>query len=360
MSPNQAFIGVLGSWTSVFNENVVSLKFYRNVMGTSNAAASLEAIGKWLGGYILVFGIAAAVAFALPRRSTHRLWLLLLVFVVVTAVLVPSWQSRAWLSATRPLPVLLIIIGVASVIDFINKKTNLQESAPLILRLTFLVYALALLGKILLNVHVYHYGFALAMPATLILITTLLCWIPATITQRGGNGGVFRTAALAILTAAILAHLRVQQSHLQWKTHPVSAGADLILSDPRGDMVNAALSAIASHIQTNQTLTVLPEGVMLNYLSRRTSSVSLMNFMPLEFTLYGQDRVLESFHTHPPDFIVLVHKDTSEYGFRFFGRDYGQELWTWIQKNYHPITLIGDPPLRNENFGILLLGRNQS
>ena len=64
-------------------------------------------------------------------------------------------------------------------------------------------------------------------------------------------------------------------------------------------MVNAALSAIASRIQSNQTLTVLPEGVMLNYLSRRTSSVPLMNFMPLEFTLYGEDHISEAFRAHP-------------------------------------------------------------
>ena len=195
--------------------------------------------------------------------------------------------------------VVLIVIGVVSAIDFINSRKNSQECVPLILRLIVLVYAFALLGKIILNVHVYHYGFALAMPATLMLIAALLCWIPAAITQRGGNGGVFRAAALAVLTVAIFAHLQVQQSYSRWKTHPVSTGADLILSDPRGEMVNAALSAIASRIQSNQTLTVLPEGVMLNYLSRRTSSVPLMNFMPLEFTLYGENHISEAFRAHP-------------------------------------------------------------
>ena len=358
MSPSQAFVGVLGSWTSVFSGNVVSLKFYRNVMGTSNTTASVEAILCWLGGYILMFGPAAVVAFALARSRTGRLWLPV-VFLGVTGGLAANWNSRAWLSTTRPLPVLLIIIGLASFIDFINRRKNSQETAPLIVRLTVLTFAFVLLGKIILNVHVYHYGFALAMPATLITIAALLSWVPAAIDHHGGNGGVFRATALAVLTVAIFAHLQVQQSYLQWKIHPVSTGADLILSDPRGEMVNAALSAIASRIQSNQTLTVLPEGVMLNYLSRRISSVPLMNFMPLEFALYGEDHISEAFRAHPPDYIALVHKDTSEYGFRFFGRDYGQQLWMWIQKNYHPVTLIGDPPLRNENFGILLLGRNQ-
>jgi hypothetical protein len=359
MPASQALAGVLGSWTTVFNENATSLKFYRDVMGTSNITASLEAIVRWLGLYALVFGIAAAAAFAIPRRIVTRPWLLPVVFAVVAGVVVASCQSRAWLSAARPLPVLLVVIGIASVTELIKRRQTNQVTAPLVIRLTVLAFAFVLLGKITFNVHVSHYGFALAMPATLVTVAMLLFWIPAAIDQRGASGGVFRAIALSVLTIAVIAHLEVQQSYLRWKTHPVSQGADLILSDPRGEMVNAALSSIVSHIQTNETLTVLPEGAMLNYLSRRASAVPLVNFMPLEFILYGKDRTLESFHNHPPDYIVLVHKDTSEYGFQFFGRDYGQMLWEWIQKNYHPVTLIGDPPLRDANFGILLLGRNR-
>ena len=360
MSPTEALTGVLGSWTSVFDEKVVSLKFYRDVMGTADIIASMRAMLRWLGFYVFVFGLAASAAFTLPRRIAKQSWLLPLVFAIVAGVLAVSLPSRAWLSAARPLPVLLIVLGAASLVEFIKQRKTSQASAPLVVRLTFMAYAFALLGKIILNVHVYHYGFALAMPATIITIAALLCWIPALINHRGGNGGVFCAVALAVLTVAIVAHMEVQQSYLRWKTHPVSQGKDLILADPRGEMVNAALSAIVSHVQSNETLTVLPEGVMLNYLSRRTSSIPLVNFMPLEFALYGEDRIVESFQNHPPDYIALVHKDTSEYGFRFFGRDYGQTLWAWIHKNYHPITVIGDPPLRDEKFGILLLGRNHS
>ena len=80
-----------------------------------------------------------------------------------------------------------------------------------------------------------------------------------------------------------------------------------------------------------------------------------MNFTPTEFAIYGEDRILESFRANPPDYIALVHKDTSEFGFQFFGRDYGQRVYSWIQEHYQPVALIGDPPLRDEKFGILLL-----
>jgi len=36
---------------------------------------------------------------------------------------------------------------------------------------------------------------------------------------------------------------------------------------------------------------------------------------------------LDTIKRHPPDFILLVHKDTSEYGHTHFGRDYPQQLF---------------------------------
>jgi hypothetical protein len=57
---------------------------------------------------------------------------------------------------------------------------------------------------------------------------------------------------------------------------------------------------------------------------------------------------------NPPDLIALVHKDTTEYGFRYFGTDYGTIFTQWIDNNYEAVSLIGDMPLKNNRFGILL------
>ncbi|HEY0780822.1 MAG TPA: hypothetical protein VGE98_00090, partial [Thermoanaerobaculia bacterium] len=62
---------------------------------------------------------------------------------------------------------------------------------------------------------------------------------------------------------------------------------------------------------------------------------------------------------HPPDAIALVHKDTSEYGARFFGRDYAQRLAAWIDEKYQPLALAGAPPFTGRRFGIQLLVRRR-
>jgi hypothetical protein len=99
---------------------------------------------------------------------------------------------------------------------------------------------------------------------------------------------------------------------------------------------------------------------MLNYLSRRVSPVPYTDFMPTEFAIFGEDAILDSFRANPPDYIALVHKDTSEFGYQFFGRDYGQQVYAWIEENYRPAALIGDMPLQDARFGILFLQRNRA
>ena len=107
--------------------------------------------------------------------------------------------------------------------------------------LTMAVFALALLLKILLNSRVYHYGFVLAMPATLLVVLIWLEWIPAWIEQRGGHGGVFRAVGLGLLGAAVAAHWLVSDQRFARKTHLVAGGGDAFWSDPRGQAVNAFL-----------------------------------------------------------------------------------------------------------------------
>ena len=99
---------------------------------------------------------------------------------------------------------------------------------------------------------------------------------------------------------------------------------------------------------------------MLNYLARRGSSLRYVKFTPLEFVLYGEDRILEAFEASPPDFVALAHLDTSEDGAQFFGRDYGLRLASWIRSHYRRERLIGAEPFQDERFGILLLRRAEN
>ena len=121
--------------------------------------------------------------------------------------------------------------------------------------------------------------------------------------------------------------------------------------------MNETLAELARRARPSDTLAVMPEGGFLNYLSRLANSTPYPILMPTEMTMFGEDRILDGFRAHPPDFVALVHRDTSAFAVRFFGRDYATRIYAWVADAYEPVFLAGAPPFRDERFGIVLMER---
>ena len=98
---------------------------------------------------------------------------------------------------------------------------------------------------------------------------------------------------------------------------------------------------------------------MLNYLLRLENPTPYANLMPPEMLVFGEERIVEAFRANPPDYIVLVNKDTTEFGARFFGQDYGRRPARWIKDHYEGVFLVGQAPFVDpHSFGLLLLRRS--
>ena len=354
---SQALEGVLGFWLLALNQDVASMRFYRWVMGTLDPGESVRNILNWTLWYAAILVPSAAVALAVRRSIANRTVMAIGVFVLLVIIVGASWRKVVWAEALLPLPLLMLSLNLIWPVLLFRRRFDRQAAAQLIRRLTVALLALALLGKIILNARLCHYGFALAMPATMLLVITLISWAPALISKLGGCGGVMRAAGLAVILVAVFGLLNIANLWFDHKSQVVASGSDTFRADGRGVAVNFILDQINKRTTADQTLAVLPEGVMLNYLSRRVNPTPYINFMPLELVAFGEGTIVRSFEEHPPDFIAIVHKDTSEYGFQYFGRDYGRRLMGWVKRNYDTTLLAGAPPLQSRRFGILLLER---
>jgi 4-amino-4-deoxy-L-arabinose transferase-like glycosyltransferase len=357
LPPAQALQGTMASVLAPFGGDVTGLKFFRENMGLSTPAASLGAIIRWTGCFVAVLGPTAALSLILRKPGSHRPAIAVILFASLAGLLAALVPKEAWLRCPRPLPGAMLVIVVVSLKNLPAVRADRKTASKLIRITTLAVFALALLGKMILKTRVSHYGFTLAMPATLLLVIALLDWIPHAIQRAGGYARVFQAAALGVLVASGFGFLSITSNRFVQKTNTVGQGSDAFLADSRGKWVNLALAEIQKHVSASQTLAVLPEGAMVNYLSRRCASTAYTSFMPTELSIFGEDRILASFEARPPDFVLLVHKDTSEFGYRFFGRDYGQVVGAWIHREYRGVTLIGEEPLRDDRYGIALLRR---
>jgi len=359
MSWASARHSTLGAWNWAFSSDVASLRFYREGMGLLDPAGNLAALLRWSGLYALVTLPPLALAALVRKFGRARYIAAGAAFLVLAVAVGATWQSAGWFDAARPLPLVVLLSGLVLLARWVRHRNATDATTILALRLPWVTFALLLLSKMILNARIAHYGFALAMPAALVIVLAAVSWLPAWLDQRGRAGVVFRAAALAVLAVAAAAHLAIADSWIRHKTIVVGDGPDRFRADRRGEVANLLLAELNRELAPGETFAALPEGVVLNYLSRRPNPTPYINFMPPELLMFGEDRILDSFTDTPPDVIVLLHKDTSEYGARFFGQDYGRELYAWITANYRQVRQFGAPPLRDERFGVQILRHRQ-
>ena len=330
-------------------------------MGTLHTGRNLVAILLWSIGYFLLLAPLAGFSFYLGADRRRRTWIPGTVALTIGLAIFGMGRllEIPWPDMFMPLPLVLAVATAIALRIWWRDRADPGRRECLAFRVGLLVWALVLLGKIVLNAGVQHYGFVLAMPATLLWVLALTGWIPRWIDGRGGWGDIFRWATVAVLIVGVGAHLAIMKTHLDRKRWPVGSGSDRFLADDRGEAVDAALKELAGGGDGKPTLVAFPEGAMLNYLSRTVNPTRHTNFMPTEMVLFGEDQILSDLSAHPPDRIALVQKDTSEFGARFFGRDYARHLAAWIETHYRPVTLIGSVPFRNQSFGIAILTRER-
>ncbi len=334
LPPATALRGVLGSWTYLFIGELSDNKLYRDILGVGNVGQSLRIMGEWSLRYAALL-VPPAVLGMFLRRSWRFSAVIagLLVPLGAVAVLL-RWRATPWEYVARPFPLaMLVVTGFAIALQRRPVATP-EERVRRVLVLSFALYALALLAKMFLNVRFIHYGFALAMPSAIVLVVVLLEGIPDALDRRGAYGAAFRAASLGILVGVMGFHLYASNTWFRLRTVEVGTGSDAFLSDDRGLVLQEVLERLEQLSRPGETLAVLPEGVMINYLSRMRNPTPYVNFMPPEMIMFGEDRMVEAFRRRPPDWIVLTDRHAPEYGYDLLGTDYGLKITDWIRPRY--------------------------
>jgi hypothetical protein len=348
---------VTNLWTGFLNRELTSMSFYQRGMGLAQPVENIIAMARWTALYVAIFGPAIWIGLTSRVNHVRRLVLAIGWAVLVLAAIVMSVGQIQWSLAFRPLPLLMVLsIGVLGV-TWINPGQAPEERRATARLLSLFLLAFVFLWKMLFAARIYQYGFFLAMPATLLLVVIVLFWLPRNLEVRGGSGFPLRLTAAAVLLSTVALHLAFAGTYFERKQYSMGTGADEFRADFRANAVLKILDSIGTHVAPGETLSVLPEGVMLNYLARRSTSIPYISLMPLETIMFGEEEILRSFQDHPPDFIALVHRDTSKFGYPFFGTDYGSNIMTWVRSNYRIIEQAGETPFQSDGFGIQLLAR---
>jgi hypothetical protein len=352
-----ALRSTIGTWAYVFDQNTIGERFFLGVSGLDDVGGNtwrmLVAAACW----IALFVPAGVAAFVVRKaRERHRA-VTLSVGLAYAVGYWALWRSIPWNDWLLPLPLFVGALLVVELIHGVRHRHEREHSDLRAARLALLVFALTMLVKMLLNVRVGHYGFGLAMAGTLVLIAAMTSHVPRMITRYGGHGPTFAVAVAVSWVVMLLVHVAMIDWSVDQKRFAVGSGDDAFLADERGAILQQAIRWIDAHAAPDATMTTFVDCEMLNYLTRRRNPLRYGNFNPQQVLLFGEENMKAALEASPPDYIALVHKDTAEFGPRFFGPDYGGELASWIRRSYEPEEVLSAHPFYDHRFGIKLLRR---
>ncbi len=357
LSFTEAFFTLLKPWAYAFNPLIRDLPFYKSVMGINQLKENILINVKFasLGVALILTLFFINYKLLKNKKNNYLHYVSSIIFLLGFHFL--FFNTIPWLETLRPVPLFIISAFLIFLIKY-HKETNLNKKKLLPL-IAFSLFSLLLLIKIIFKTHVYHYGVALALPGTLLLTKFIIDDIPMWIQKRGVHNLFFKTSIYGILALFIFVHIKISYSYYEKKILPVNQNEDLLIGyspyvTPRDMNFKIALSFIEEIIEPDQELYSFPTGTLLNFLARRKNSNPNISFNPGTWKLVGENIILNSLKDSPPHFIVIVFHDYLEFKYRFFGVDFGQNIYQWIQKNYQSIHQIGNHPVKDKKEGIII------
>ena len=393
-----ALRGALGSWYYVFNEELRSLPFYKSVAGTDDAKGNLLVAVHFAIIWALWIGPLTVFSWLFKNRSVRTRVIATVIPMVLACLIILLaevgeplanlysdlllWGDSAeaikkhtgaiatWPYMFRPLPIALALVLALWFRYWLRSSGEQKMVAGRAIVLT--VLGLAFLAKIILAARTYSYGFGLGVVGVSIVILSLAHWLPTWIHRRSGAGWVLRGTMLVVIAIAIGTHIDRTRGALRLKAVPIKGEHETVYAhasffmtqkgqpDQAGYMIRETVTRLQRQLHSDDTLCVLPEGVLINFLIRRRSSVPHINFMPPEMVMFGKDEIIESFKKSPPDHLLLVQREThGDYGEPF--AVYARDLFVWSAPLYKSIGIIGEPPLvpdraKDLEFGLEFFG----
>lgn len=212
-----------------------------------------------------------------------------------------------------------------------------RESEKVALLASVISFSLCIALKVVLNVNAQYYSTFLAMPGFVFFIVVSV-WYVALVFPSRNIYVKWTYFPVAVIIYAVLfpgvkksleKYVDPNAYHmLQYKDDMVRVGKG------RAGVLEDVITFLDRERQSGDTLAVIPEGVGLNYLLRMPNPTPYINLAPPEWFVFGGGEIMKAYEKSAPDWVVLLHRSTPEYGIDYFGVGYAQDLNSWIVQSY--------------------------
>lgn len=197
-----------------------------------------------------------------------------------------------------------------------------------------------LMARMMLYGRLHHFGFYQAAGALMMLAAVLVAEWPRWLPERNRFA---RWVLLLVAAAAFAGYgsvvVAASTAELRQRTLRIGTGADAFYARPPprpyGAWLNFAQEVLQREGATGSLL-VVPEGLMLNYLTRMPSPVSPFFLFSFATRNGAESELVARLEQSPPDWVVVLSRDLKEYGISRYGEREGEGrlVLDWIDRNY--------------------------
>lgn len=242
-----------------------------------------------------------------------------------------------------------ILLLIAIIWVFVSTTINSYVFLPMMITIWFALdfkkikddipLMILILSTILGSIKVYS-GFMVlsygSFFAGFIFITIL-----ALISKHLNDEKINKALGTYIILASIIFYLICANS-LNLKNFQLKTGRGKLYyfeqySAPTLDLINY----INKYTKKTDTVVILPEGAMVNFLTDRPSDNFYTSLIPLYVETFGEDKIIDHFKKSKPEYIVFNNWDSSDYYLKYICQDYAQSLCNFVAQNYTKEKTIG-------------------
>ena len=201
-----------------------------------------------------------------------------------------------------------------------------------LMALALVLLAGAMLARMALRTRINHFGFIQAAFAGMVVAALTVSEVPRWTGPGRWGRRVTLAGILALLTLGCGAIVAESARNHANQTQPVGSGRDRFYAfDPALDETGLLVNWSAERMQSvppGATLLVLPEGVMINYLSRHER--------PMPEFAGNEEEYIKTLGRVRPDYVIVIWGDRRDGGIPRFGDpgQPGEKIGQWLRENY--------------------------
>lgn len=225
-------------------------------------------------------------------------------------------------------------------------------------RVLFAAAGVLMMLRMPLAGRIYHYGFYQAAMAAMAVAAALVTDVP----RLAGGCFARRTVvagALALLAGLALHCVALSNEVLAQRTLAIGEGADRMLhyspkAEPAAELVRQSVEFLRKSSAPDDQVLVLPEGVFINYLTRRATPLATTHFFAGALVDGREAQLVKLLRQAPPEWVVVVSRNLQEYGVERYGEKpgHGELLLRWVLADYQLAAEQGGDPLDPAQRGV--------